>query len=892
MRASPPLWPSLLLLVAACDKGPQNTGQVTSNNPPSIASVVLEPDPAYAEDVISVVIDTVDLDGDELSVGVTWTVDGDEVASDVASIPALSAVRGQVVAVEVTVSDGFAFGEPVEASLTVLNTAPVTESVAIDPATPSLGDPLTCVVSDRDADGDPLNRSIRWNVDGAEHAVQGALLDEDLARNTPVFCTSWVDDGELESEHVSSDTVYIGNSPPGSPTIALVPDPPTDCSGGAVVITREAYDPDDDPVSYGYVWTDADGNEVCNADTCGGGVFTAQSSYTVTVTPYDGFLYGEPATLSFAAVAAAETFGNDFDDDCDGEVDEWITSAWQAQGLWWDDATGAEAGAALGVGDVDGDGWDDVLVGSNGSGDVQILLARDAQPEAPAWPEPGFVISGASQPGSVTGGDVDGDGLDDLLIGAVGDDGAASDAGAVMLVLGADLASAPLDDLTAWELRGDEAQERLGSTLDLGDLDGDGYADAVVGEPLADAPGRESGEVYLFTGLRSASGVVSGSDAQAVLQGGGRGGLFGASVAIISDLDGDGLSELAVGAPEIDDGGTDAGGVAIWYGGGISSGYRTEADLLILGDTNSGFLGREPVSAADVDGDGLADLVVGSEAWGSVSLPGTLHLLLGADLSGSSVSVSQAWARIEDSEANAALGLYGSGPALADADGDGRAELMAGAGGAGRVMLWSADTLAAGGDLSEADALILITAEDEGDRFGRSAIAADVDGDGDAELVTAASRSGVRADQGGGVYVFAPPYGVPAALWSPDCEEAGGRVFCRVPVSWDEARARCRDIGLDLARLESSATNSAASADAEALYPAATTRGRWWVGLSDVASEGSWVWLDDSSPTGFSAWASNAPSSSTDANCAAINSPTAGAWRDLDCEEPLFFICE
>ncbi|MCB9759231.1 MAG: FG-GAP repeat protein [Alphaproteobacteria bacterium] len=884
---------TLPLLLVACT-GDKEPHQVASNNPPVVASLALQPDPAYAADAVTAVVTTSDLDGDALTLRFTWTLDGEELSADGESLPAFTAIRDQEIAVEVTVSDGFSFGVPGQASLVIANSAPVLEGIAIDPATPQLGDPLTCEISDRDDDGDALTRQFAWFIEGEERTFSGQTWTEDLDRNTAVYCEAWVTDGDLDSERLQSQTVYVGNSPPGAPQIALSPNPPTACSGGSVLITRDAYDPDGDAITYRYSWQDEAGTEVCGDATCAGGIFTVRELYTVYVSAWDGGLEGPAATLSFTAVDGGESFGNGVDDDCDGQVDEWITRAWQAQQLWWSDASGGEAGFALAAGDVGGDGRDDAVLIGNGSGELLIFSGASMSRSHPVLDAPDLTLDDMSSPNQVALTDVDGDGLDDVLVSALGaDGGAGTDVGAVYVLLGAELTAAAVADVATWWVEGDDRQERLGQAVAGGDLDGDGYGDVAVGEPMADAPAREAGEVYVFLGVRGASGAAVGSDADLTFGGGSRNGHFGTSVAVLADIDGDGFHELAVGAPDADGGGTDSGSLGLWFGGAMTAGYLSDADVQVDGDAASAFLGREPADAADVDGDGLAELIVGSEGRsGALVFPGTGWLFLGSSLTGGTVSAAAAHARVEGDANNAALGLYGSGFRLGDTDGDGRAELLGGAGGSGYIYLWNADELAAGGDLGVADAAIALLGEDSpDDRFGRQVVVGDLDGDGAVELLATASRAGALAEQAGALYAFDPPYGVAADPWSPDCEAGSGYVLCRTPATWSEALSACEALGLTLAHPDTSSANSALAAEAAARYVVGSSRGRWWIGLTDAASEGAWVWADGTAPSS-TGWTAGAPSSSTSNNCAAVNTPTEGTWRDLGCETELLFICE
>jgi len=265
--------------------------------------------------------------------------------------------------------------------------------------------------------------------------------------------------------------------------------------------------------------------------------------------------------------------------------------------------------------DVNGDGFDDVVVGafeaSPGgrmlAGTVSVFLgsaagiasmpARVLEGQA-AGDQFGFSVAGA--------GDLNGDGYADLVVGAAGAlPGARMQAGAASVFLGG---ASGIPSVPSLVLEGGE-YDRFGySVAGAGDVNGDGYADLVVGAAEATVGGRSiAGLVRVFHGGRM--GVVVTPNI--VLEGDAAGDRFGSAVAGAGDVNGDGYSDLVVGAPGASpDGRSEAGIVSVFLGGPVGMATMPVAmiDEAAAGDR----FGSAVASAGDVNGDGHADVVVGA----------------------------------------------------------------------------------------------------------------------------------------------------------------------------------------------------------------------------------------------------------------------------------------
>lgn len=306
--------------------------------------------------------------------------------------------------------------------------------------------------------------------------------------------------------------------------------------------------------------------------------------------------------------------------------------------------------------DFDGDGRDDWMVGApcdlqRGplSGSVKVFTGSPAVERLNLQ---GFA------PGDLFGSalarvpDVDCDGVDDILVGAPGASARGRSSGEAFIFSG-------VDARILFRYQGDREGDLFGSSVcSLGDLDGDGRAEIAIGAPGARTWGRDSGMVRVY----------DGADARIVytFTGDARGERFGACLAAPGDMDGDGVPELAVGAPcpRLDR----PGYVRVLAG-------RDASVLYTLGGLSTWELfGSSLAALGDVDGDGRGDLVVGSPGAHPGPVDATIypgHASGAATLFGGNGVARLRWTSAESED------RFGSALcAIPDIDGDGAADLV------------------------------------------------------------------------------------------------------------------------------------------------------------------------------------------------------------------------
>jgi hypothetical protein len=286
-----------------------------------------------------------------------------------------------------------------------------------------------------------------------------------------------------------------------------------------------------------------------------------------------------------------------------------LTADWSGES----DQQNARYGYSVsGAGDVNGDGYSDVIVGApefdngedgegmafvyHGSASGLSLTADWTVESDDDYANLGYSVSGA--------GDVNGDGYSDVIVGVWFYTNGQAGEGAAFVYHGS---ASGLSLNADWIGESDQELANYGcSVSSAGDVNGDGYSDVIVGARFYDNGQTDEGMAFVYhgsvSGLSPAADWTAESD-QAEAR-------FGAAVATAGDVSGDGFSDVIVGATEFDNGEFDEGMAFVYHGS--ASGLSPAADWTAESDQGNASFGEGVAGAGDVNGDGYSDVVIGA----------------------------------------------------------------------------------------------------------------------------------------------------------------------------------------------------------------------------------------------------------------------------------------
>ncbi len=527
---------------------------------------------------------------------------------------------------------------------------------------------------------------------------------------------------------------------------------------------------------------------------------TSQVSFsgsTVTINPTTDLLPGGSYYVHIGSSAILDAVGQPYAGISDNTSLAFTTQAYApiqlsniaagTGGYVIDGLSAEQAGYIVSAaGDVNGDGFDDVIIGTLGTGNCYVVFGQTDNTAVDlclvAAGVGGFLISGLASDragDAVSGaGDVNGDGYADLIVGAAqGDPSGGTDAGQSYVVFGkttgtqVDLSNIAAGTGGGFAINGEAAGGRSGHSVSgAGDVNGDGLADLVVGAP----DGGANGIAYVVYG-QTASTAVELSDVTAgtggfTINGQAASGQTGYSVSDAGDVNGDGRADVIIGGDLAGMSGEAyvvygrAGGAVVELSD-IEMGNGGSGGFVIHGEGAGTQAGYSVSSAGDVNGDGLADLVIGAPSTGTSGDPeGRVYVVYG-NATGANVDLANLGAAgfvFNESVSHSATGYSVS--SAGDINGDGLSDLLIGAtsahGDLGSTYVvygqLASNTIEATDVAAGNGGFVIYGEAQTGNASGSSVSAAgDINGDGLADLIVGAPAfDGMGGADAGRSYVI------------------------------------------------------------------------------------------------------------------------------------------
>ncbi len=297
--------PHVLTATVVDPQGLESTVEINHyrNRLPTAPEVSLLPAQPHTQDDLAAALSTpaTDADGDTLTYEWSWTVDDGNgtvnAGNGTPDIDEADTVRGQVWTVAVAATDGYGWGPPATASVTIQNTAPALTEIHFEPEDALAYDDLICVAEGSDLDGDTVNFIYEWTVDG--DVVDGETSDTLDASyygiHEEIVCMATPHDGDLVGPPDSVAVTFL-NTPPTA-TVNLTANPSPATVNSTLSCATTTHDDDGDTVTVTRYWT-RNGTTIPSqtGTSLGAGNFASGRTIRCVVTPNDGTTLGAPVT--------------------------------------------------------------------------------------------------------------------------------------------------------------------------------------------------------------------------------------------------------------------------------------------------------------------------------------------------------------------------------------------------------------------------------------------------------------------------------------------------------------------------------------------------------------------------------------------------------------------
>ncbi|MFI5172727.1 MAG: FG-GAP-like repeat-containing protein, partial [Chitinophagales bacterium] len=364
-------------------------------------------------------------------------------------------------------------------------------------------------------------------------------------------------------------------------------------------------DPLQNPNTVWYLDADADGHYI-----------GTEEGLTQCVSPGDGYMFtgiidfGDCNDNNSLIYPGAPEINNGVDDNCDGTAEDWL---WAPPLILEVNNSSDYFGDAISsAGDINGDGYNDIIIGASGYSNPELIegAAYIYYGNATGIDDTPSVILESNQANanfgcSVTAaGDVNADGYADVIVGAKDYENGQVNEGAIYIFHGTATGLNPVPVLII-----ESNQEFAGygaSCASAGDVNDDGYDDIIIGAYRQTNGEDDEGLAFIYHG--SASGI--NPFPATVLESNQSDAFFGLSVASAGDINSDGFSDVVIGASQFDNGQNEEGKVFIYHGS--PTGISTIPAATLESNQIDARFGISVSSAGDVNNDGYTDIIIGS----------------------------------------------------------------------------------------------------------------------------------------------------------------------------------------------------------------------------------------------------------------------------------------